>query len=84
MQQAGGLALESHRLRLVGSPLLRQMLCAHPLFAANERVEVNLFEQVALGMAAADLQHAGKGAAEFPCRRGMVALGMGQQPQRGR
>lgn len=40
-----------------------------------------MFEQVALGMAAADLQHAWQGPAEFSCRPGMVALGMGHQPQ---
>ncbi|MDB5998628.1 MAG: hypothetical protein JWP52_327, partial [Rhizobacter sp.] len=52
---------EPQRFGLVRDPLLQQVLRLGPLAAANECVQIHLVEQIALRMAAADLDEARQG-----------------------
>jgi hypothetical protein len=71
---------------ILSSDLMRAQQTAAPAAqaGAHQRVEVQLFEQVALRMAAADLQQARQGLAQALDGRRVVAARMGQQPARGR
>ena len=59
------------------------MLCACELTAPDHRVEVNLREQVALRVTAANLHHAWQGLAEFIHGTRMVAARVRQQAAAG-
>ena len=77
-------AVDRHAVRIIGAALFQELLGQRPVAIAHHRIQPHLFEQVALGVTAADGDQLRQDRRQDGLGRLIVAVGVGQQTFRQR